>query len=1129
MKTIMKRSLSLFLCIVMVLSTMVVGFAAETNTIDATADTKYFQTTSDTKNADIVLDKLDEVLAGLNNGEGIHMTLDLEVISLNVDLRSINALCKTIDDLKDIMSNPIVWAAAKIALGDIGNIDLSVWKTGMKRGSQDITILNEILELLAKNASVISKLVDGSLDIGVASNFVDINSLLGEGGVYGLVKGMLVEMLYEKDSAQYNAAFSKTLDAFVYEDLIPKMIANEEGLLPGFTMNSKSTVDAILTSAYNSAVDKYLAGLINGINAKWMLDQNGNIREDLKDLAAVSDFDGASFDCSALKIDAGSSFASQINNKLGLLVKHFFKGASWTSGDYKKIGDNLNALYLYLAKELGITTSNKASEAVAFEIVKYILERLDGANTELYVNGISSCKNIKDALVLFLRNTAELQGIPVTSDKDATYENILGDFLAYGVKAHVDLGYTAGSGKNVWTVLNDVANVFLFDKGFAKALGLTSLKESDSIFKKLDAVIAMTKVFDGLEPAENYKTENYLKGMIDAIFSLDIAEFVDMTVVRFMGDFGSKNAVKTIYNVLYNTFKSFFGKEIICAYNSSNPLDTAIQNSKLKTTVTNLLTALNSKKSSLIPPVLYIGALLIGVDTKATAVEAGNAIYNGSEAYPETLKITLDGKTFNLILGHDYSGIYVNGPCNIGDTVTGVVDLSGFAKGTATVSYKVILGGVSDLKASSVSTTSAKLSWNAVEGAEKYKVVYAGKTIETTEPSCTLKDLSCGKEYTCKVSAVYGSTAGAADSVKFTTLPAKVSSLKVSSVAATSAKLSWKAASGATGYVVEKSTDGKKWSEVKKVSKTSYTVTGLKDSTTYYFRVKAYAKTSSTVYGEHSSTVKTKTLLGTVSGLKVSSAGTDTISIKWTAVKNATGYKVEYSLDGKKWTSKTTSKTSYKLTKLKAGKTYQIRVTAYDKSKTYGAASSVLKMATAPTAKVTKLKASSITSTTMKLSWKKVSGATGYNVYYSTNKKSWKCVSTTKTSVTLKKLSSNKKYYIKVVPVKKTGSYTAEGVACKTITATTAVAAPTKLKAASTTKTSVKLSWKKVSGASGYEIYRNGKKVGTVKKGSTTSYTDKSLSRYTSYKYKIRAYKTVSGKKVYSDFSSQISAKTKLF
>ena len=85
-----------------------------------------------------------------------------------------------------------------------------------------------------------------------------------------------------------------------------------------------------------------------------------------------------------------------------------------------------------------------------------------------------------------------------------------------------------------------------------------------------------------------------------------------------------------------------------------------------------------------------------------------------------------------------------------------------------------------------------------------------------------------------------------------------------------------------------------------------------------------------------------------------------------------------------------------------------------------------------------------------------------------------------------------------------------------------------------TTKKTAKISWKKVSRATGYEVYRktgkNGtyKKIKTISKASTVSYTDsKSLKKGKTYFYKVRAYKKMSGKVYYSAFSTEKSIKIK--
>jgi C1A family cysteine protease len=90
---------------------------------------------------------------------------------------------------------------------------------------------------------------------------------------------------------------------------------------------------------------------------------------------------------------------------------------------------------------------------------------------------------------------------------------------------------------------------------------------------------------------------------------------------------------------------------------------------------------------------------------------------------------------------------------------------------------------------------------------------------------------------------------------------AQTKSVKTSSVKSTSAKISWAKTTGATGYVVYRSTkkDGT-YTKVATVKKLSYTNSKLKKNTTYYYKVRAYKKSGSeTIYGKFSGAVKVKT------------------------------------------------------------------------------------------------------------------------------------------------------------------------------------------------------------------------------------------------------------------------------
>ena len=174
----------------------------------------------------------------------------------------------------------------------------------------------------------------------------------------------------------------------------------------------------------------------------------------------------------------------------------------------------------------------------------------------------------------------------------------------------------------------------------------------------------------------------------------------------------------------------------------------------------------------------------------------------------------------------------------------------------------------------------------------------------------------------------------------------------------------------------------------------------------------------------------------------------------------------------------------------------------------------------------------------LKVTWKAVPGAVSYEIYRSNSKNGSytkvKTIDEVKTvSWTDKNVTTGKTYYYKIkATVALEGGTTGTGSASGAKSGK-AVPAATTLKAKAGAK-QIKLTWSKVSGASGYELYRStsedGKysKIKTVTKGSVKSYTDKSkVSSGKMYYYKIRAYRKVEGKKVYGEYSKIISKKAK--
>lgn len=207
----MKKStklLSVILAVVMIFSTMsVMAFAAKTDyqtsdnltALDAYSPDGAVTRLSTEERMSVVFDFLDVTLAAanINMGEVIN-TAGLRLV---IDLRSVNALCGTIDSAKDLLNSGAVKLFGGL-LGIVKNANLKNWPSGMTReDNAQLEIVNGIATLLKDNAGLVKKVInDGKLDVGVIGNFVDIsgvNKYLSD--LPGMLKGLVYPVFARVD------------------------------------------------------------------------------------------------------------------------------------------------------------------------------------------------------------------------------------------------------------------------------------------------------------------------------------------------------------------------------------------------------------------------------------------------------------------------------------------------------------------------------------------------------------------------------------------------------------------------------------------------------------------------------------------------------------------------------------------------------------------------------------------------------------------------------------------------------------------------------------------------------------------------------------------------------------------
>lgn len=357
-------------------------------------------------------------------------------------------------------------------------------------------------------------------------------------------------------------------------------------------------------------------------------------------------------------------------------------------------------------------------------------------------------------------------------------------------------------------------------------------------------------------------------------------------------------------------------------------------------------------------------------------------------------------------------------------------DISDVAKATTTYSVP------ENIKVSEIRTASYKLTWDKIPDAVNYKI-YRLKgdkytTLATVSTnSYIIGNLSLGQTDKYKITAVYKEGAKKAESafsaeIIASTLPAQVKNLKAD-VGTDSAKLTWSEVTNADYYNVYRFEDDD-YVYLATVAGESYEVSGLQPGAGYEFAVRAYIRITDSDVKGNATNLKVITKPEKVTSVKVSDAKTDSHTLSWSKTKGANYYHIyRYSsAEGKYVVVAKTNKLTYTFTGLSAGKTYSYKIKAvYMKNNAQQSISdfsAVYKFATTP-AKVTELKSSSVTTSSFKLTWKKVSGATHYQVsVYDKDQSKYVTYSTTDTnSVTIKKLSSKSTTKVKVRAVRAVG------------------------------------------------------------------------------------------------------------
>ncbi|SHJ51954.1 C1 family peptidase [Hespellia stercorisuis] len=442
-----------------------------------------------------------------------------------------------------------------------------------------------------------------------------------------------------------------------------------------------------------------------------------------------------------------------------------------------------------------------------------------------------------------------------------------------------------------------------------------------------------------------------------------------------------------------------------------------------------------------------------------------------------------------------------------------------------------------------------KVTWKNVDAAAYYQVAWAVRKDGTYSKSAeiaagttsyTIEDLEIGRTYYIKVwyiDTVTGLQSPVSETAVGVTSPSTPKITSAAGVHTTnSALIKWNEVSGATGYQVYAYTkSGTTYTQRMSTdvgNVTQKTVTGLPYGATCYFRVRAYrADGSHRATGGYSSYIScgTAPVKTSITGVK---NGSGQVTVNWKDSSGESKYQIQYRTSASaRWSSTVTlaaNTVSYRKTGLKQGSTCYFRIRSYRTVNSVNVCSSWVETYGVTVPGTPTISSAAGGSAQAVLNWTKTTGATGYQVYvYTKSGNTYTKKSTIRvnsgTATTVKSLSNGTTYYFRVRAYRAVGSQKGWSV-YSAYTACGTAPAKTSFTGVRGSAGKVAVTWKNVSGESGYQMqFRTSPRAawgGTVTlKSNTVSYQKTGLKRGSTCYFRIRAYRTVNNVKVYSGWA----------
>ncbi|MBZ3877345.1 Collagen alpha-1(VII) chain, partial [Sciurus carolinensis] len=300
------------------------------------------------------------------------------------------------------------------------------------------------------------------------------------------------------------------------------------------------------------------------------------------------------------------------------------------------------------------------------------------------------------------------------------------------------------------------------------------------------------------------------------------------------------------------------------------------------------------------------------------------------------------------------------------------------------------VGPVMDLQATELPGQRVRVSWSPVPSATEYRITLRStQGVERTlvlpgsQTAFDLDDVRAGLSYTVRVSARMGAREGSASVLTIRRepeTPLAVPGLRIVVSDATRVRVAWGPVPGASGFrITWNSGSGPESSQTLPPGSTATDILGLQPGTSYQVTVSALRGREE---GPAVAIMARTDPLGPVRTVHVTQAGSSSVTIAWTRVPGATGYRISWHSGHGPEKSQLISgeATVAELDGLEPDTEYTIHVRAHVTGVDGAPASVVVRTAPEPVGSVSKLQILNASSDVLRVTWVGITGATAYRL-----------------------------------------------------------------------------------------------------------------------------------------------------